>query len=229
MLVVAAHPDDEILGCGGTVAVRVDQGWTAHLMIVASGIAGRFADPSAHQEEFAEQRVALEHNARRAASTVGFSTTRFLNLADNRLDTVPRQNIAHAIDSLIDEVRPDTIYTHHPGDYNWDHGVVFDAVMMAARHSPGEFAPTELYTFEVGSSTERAAPFANRAFLPNTYVDISAGIERKKAAMQIYESEYRPYPHPRSVEGLEYSARKRGLDVGLEYAEAFCLIRRVER
>jgi len=127
----------------------------------------------------------------------------------------------------VERVRPDTIFTHHPGDYNWDHTVTFDAVLMASRHSPGEFAAREVLAFEVLSSSERGYRNGS-AFAPTVYVDVSKTIDKKKLALTYYASEARPYPHPRSIEALEYLARKRGGEVGIEYAEAFELIRRVE-
>ncbi|MCC6158125.1 MAG: PIG-L family deacetylase [Deltaproteobacteria bacterium] len=228
LLVVAAHPDDEVLGCGATVALRVAQGWVAHVAFIATGISSRFADANADRARIEAEIATLRGQSSRAAGVIGFSTQRFFDFPDNALDTVGRQPIARAIDELLDEFRPHTVFTHHPGDYNWDHGVVFDAVMMAARRSPGEFAPAEVLAFEVASSTERAFASPARAFCPNVYVDVGRAIDKKKLAMRYYEGEARPYPHPRSPEGIEYAARHRGLEIGVEYAEAFELIRRVE-
>ncbi len=226
LLVVAAHPDDEVLGCGATVALRVAEGWTAHVAFLATGIASRFAEVD--RAGIDAGIAALRAQSTRAAGVIGFSPPRFFDFPDNALDTVGRQRVAQVIDELLDELRPHTVFTHHPGDYNWDHGVVFDAVMMAARCSPGEFAPTEILAFEVASSTERAFASPARAFCPNVYVDVGRTIDKKKLAMRCYESEARPYPHPRSPEGIEYAARHRGLEIGVEYAEAFALVRRVE-
>lgn len=228
LLVVAAHPDDEVLGCGATVALRVARGWTAHVVFVATGISSRFADANADRARIDAEIASLRAQSARAATVIGFAPPRFLDFPDNALDTVGRQSIARAIDELLDELRPHTVFTHHHGDYNWDHGVVFDAVMMAARRSPGEFAPAEILAFEVASSTERAFASPARAFCPNVYVDVGRTIDKKKLAMRHYESEARPYPHPRSPEGIEYAARHRGLEIGVEYAEAFALVRRVD-
>lgn len=228
ILVVAAHPDDEILGCGATVALRVEQGAEAHVVYVATGVTARYAPGDADSPSVQEELARLKIESARAAQVIGFSSQRFLDFPDQRLDTVSRTDIARALDAILDELRPDVVYTHHSGDYNWDHTAVFDAVLMAARSSAGEFAPREIYSFEVASSTERAAPRAESAFLPNVYVHVARTIDKKKLAMRYYENEARPYPHPRSVEGIEYTARRRGLEVGLDYAEAFCLVRRVE-
>jgi len=129
---------------------------------------------------------------------------------------------------VIQRVKPSLVFTHHPGDYNWDHGRTFDAVMMAARRNPPDFSPLEVRTFEVLSSTERAWQEPSRAFHPNLYMDVAGTIDMKKLALQYYEMEHRPYPHPRSIEAVEYLARRRGNEVGLVYAEAFHLVRKVE-
>jgi N-acetylglucosamine malate deacetylase 1 len=228
LLVVVAHPDDEVLGCGATVALRGLQGYKTHLLIVAAGIAGRYGNPSVFQEEIALKTARLKEEMGLAARLLGFQTVQTLDFPDNRLDTVSRMDIAHAIDAVVEKIQPEILFTHHPGDYNWDHSIAFDAVLMAARVNPGEWSPKRIYSFEVPSATERAWQDPARAFHPNVHVDVSATIEKKKQAMKLYESEYRDYPHPRSVEGIEFLARKRGSEVGIEYAEAFCLIRALE-
>jgi len=227
LLVVVAHPDDEVLGCGATVALRVTQGWAAHLLVMATGAASRHADSSDTNPLVAQEVAELRADLERSSAQLGFQSVRALDFPDNRLDVVSRMDLTMAIDEVLEATRPDLVLTHHPGDYNWDHTRVFDAVMMAARSSPGEFAPQEIWAFEVPSSTERAWQTAERAFHPTVYVDVGTTIELKKQALACYRTESRPYPHPRSVEGLEYLARKRGLEVGLAHAEAFALVRRI--
>jgi LmbE family N-acetylglucosaminyl deacetylase len=234
LLVVAAHPDDEVLGCGATVALRVAQGWQAHLLIMTGGVAGRTArrpDGISDDQLDAETAAAMQRlrdESERAAELLGFTSVTRWSFPDNRMDTVSRMDVAQAIIPTLERLRPQTLLTHHPGDYNWDHTITFDAVMMAARHSPGEHGPREILAFEVPSSTERAWQTGGRSFHPNVYVDVARTIDKKKLALLTYQSECRPYPHPRSIEALEYLARKRGAEVGLEYAETFELIRRVE-
>lgn len=228
LLVVVAHPDDEVLGCGATVALRVSQGWRAHLLVMATGAASRHADSSASNPTVAREVEELRQDLARAAARIGFASVRSLDFPDNRMDVVPRQDLTRAVDEALEATRPELVLTHHPGDYNWDHTRVFEAVMMAARSSPGEIAPREIWTCEVPSSTERAWQTAERAFHPTIFVDVGETIEIKKQALACYRTESRPYPHPRSPEGLEYLARKRGLEVGLAHAEAFALVRRIE-
>jgi LmbE family N-acetylglucosaminyl deacetylase len=229
LLVVAAHPDDEILGCGATVRLRVNRGWTARLVILTSGVTGRIAGVAALGSEAAAEQAELFGQMRRAGEVVGFAATTVLDFPDNRMDTVSRMDVAHALTPHIQCYRPDLVITHHPGDYNWDHTATFDAVMMAARPNPPDHSPAEIWTFEVLSSTERAWQDPSRAFHPNLFVDVASTIDQKKLALMYYRNESRPYPHPRSIEALEYLARRRGNEVGMVYAEAFHVVRRLER
>ncbi|MEO0389185.1 MAG: PIG-L deacetylase family protein [Pseudomonadota bacterium] len=225
LLTIAAHPDDEVLGCAATVRRLVQTGWSAHLIVMTAGVAGRLTEPEAAVQS--PERAALLAQLHAAADVVGYAGRTVLGFPDNRMDTVSRMDIAHALTPHVQTLRPDLVLTHHPGDYNWDHGRTFDAVMMAARANPPDHAPGEIWAFEVLSSTERGWQTPDRAFHPNLYVDIARTIDQKKLAMSIYQNEYRPYPHPRSIEGIEYLARKRGGEIGIAYAEAFHMIRRV--
>jgi N-acetylglucosamine malate deacetylase 1 len=228
LLVVASHPDDEVLGCGATARLMVDRGWKAHLVVMTQGVVGRTTG-SALAEENAKAQEKLKSEMEQASAVLGFSTTSQLDFPDNRMDTVSRMDLSHSLKAVIEEYRPNFVLTHHPGDYNWDHSLTFDAVMMACRCNAGDFFPTEIRTFEVLSSTERAWQEPSRVFCPNAYVDVSSTIDAKKQALNHYASERHPYPHPRSPEAIEYLARKRGNEVGLEYAEAFHIVRKVER
>lgn len=228
ILVVAAHPDDEVLGCGATVRRLVNAGWRAHLAILSAGIGGRHALPQTNLPQVKAEQAALRRQMEQAAEIIGFSGIDSFDFPDNRMDTVSRSELTLALRPVIEAVRPALVFTHHPGDYNWDHTRAFEAVMMAARVNPPEFGPGEIRTFEVLSSTERAWQEPGRAFHPNLYVDVAATIEAKKLALQAYETEYRPYPHARSVEAVEYLARKRGTEAGVTHAEAFHIVRRIE-
>ncbi len=225
LLIVAAHPDDEVLGCGATVRLMVNRGWKAHLAIMTKGVAGRFTDGDA---AVTDAQQALEVETQRAAKILGIGQIYNLGFPDNRMDTVGRMDIALKLRPIVETIKPALVFTHHPGDYNWDHQITFDSVMMACRRDPTEFGPPEIRTFEVLSSTERSWSRPATAFCPSVFVNVAATIDAKKRALCCYTSEYRAYPHPRSVEAVEYLARKRGNEVGLPYAEAFELVRKVE-
>jgi len=229
LLVVAAHPDDEVLGCGATVHKLVSNGWQAHLVILSAGVGGRYASDTAVSDEVQQAQTILGEQMRRAASAIGYHDIHTFDYPDNRMDVISRMDIVLSLQPIIARVKPNLVFTHHPGDYNWDHTITFDSVMMAARCNPPDFSPSEIRTFEVLSSTERASQDATRIFCPNLYVDVANSIDMKKLALKYYQSEYHPYPHPRSIEAIEYLARRRGNEVGLEYAEAFHIIRKVER
>jgi LmbE family N-acetylglucosaminyl deacetylase len=228
VMVIAAHPDDEVLGCGATVHKLVSRGWVAHLVIMSAGVSGRHLLNETPTDDVQRDQAVLSAQTQRAASVIGYQGVDTFDFPDNRMDTVGRMDLVHAIRPIIEREKPDLVLTHHPGDYNWDHTVTFDAVMMAARCNPPEFSPSEIRTFEVLSSTERAWQEPSRIFAPNLYVDIGRNIDAKKLAMTYYEAEYRPYPHPRNIESIEYLARRRGNEVGLIYAEAFHTVRKVE-
>jgi len=227
LIVVAAHPDDEVLGCGATVRQMVDRGWTANLLIMTNGIGGRFSDTQDPAIRRAQQD--LMQQSKQAAALVGFSAVAYGGFEDNRMDVISRADLSHKVREHVAAWQPDLVFTHHPGDYNWDHTATFDAVMMACRPNPPEFSPSEIRTFEVLSSTERAWQSPDRAFHPNLFIDVKSTIETKKEALRAYQMEYREYPHPRSVEAIEYLSRKRGNEIGVEYAEAFQLVRKLER
>ncbi len=224
-MVICAHPDDEVLGCGGLVRRLVDEGWKASRVIMTRGVEGRYEVGSA-QARAEQERFAAE--VRAAGDVLGVSRTDQLDFPDNRMDTVSRMDLARALSPLLAEVEPQLVLTQHPGDYNWDHGRTFDAVMMAARANPPDVHPAEIRTFEVPSSTERAWQSAERAFHPNVWVDISGTLEAKKEALTCYRSELHEFPHPRSTGAVEHLARWRGAEVGVAAAEAFCLVRRID-
>ena len=225
VLVIAAHPDDETLGCGATMAKLAAAGREVHVVFVATGAAGRFADPDNHGRDIADQVAALRRDAARAGKNLGVASQTFLDFPDNRLDTVPLMDLAHSLKRQVLAIRPSVVFTHHFGDYNWDHGRVHEASLMACRANPGEFYPQRLYAYEVLSSTERAPAVPSRAFMPNIFVEISATLETKIEALRQYASELGVYPHPRSPEAVRHLAGRRGSTVGMRQAEAFQLLR----
>jgi len=221
VLVVAAHPDDEVLGCGGTISAHAAAGDTVHILFVADGVGARHGGKPAAESIEPRRRM-----ARQAAEIMAAGEPRFLDFPDNRLDSVPLLDVIQAIEPVFAELRPDIVYTHQAGDLNIDHRIVHQAVLTAGRPMPG-LSVTALYGFEVPSSTNWADPASTSPFTPNRYVDISPHFERKLQALNCYESEIRPFPHARSVEAITALATYRGTSVGLKSAEAFMCIREI--
>lgn len=226
VLVVAAHPDDEVLGCGGTVAKHVRSGDSVYLVVLGEGLTAR--GTTREEGLRAADFSALDKSLRAAARILGVEAIRRGQLPDNRFDAIPLLDVVKQVEAAVAEWQPTIIYTHHPGDVNRDHRRVFDAVMAAARPQPGGTVRTIL-AFEVLSSTGWSGPSRERAFIPDTFTDISETLDLKVKAMEAYTSEVRPYPHPRSVEGIRALAAYRGLMVSLVAAEAFVTIRHVRR
>ena len=211
-MVIAAHPDDEVLGCGGTIARHVTEGDEVHVMFIADGETAR--------------TIAVKPNrnlaAYNASKILGTQPPVFLDWTDQRLDTLPLLEITRAIEAQVEKIQPGVVYTHHAGDLNLDHRIVHQAAMTALRPLPS--APTrEIYTFEVPSSTEWGAV----PFVPNHFVCISAYFAMKTEALEHYRGEIRPPPHPRSFVGVAELARRRGNSVGINMAEAFMTMRTV--
>ena len=226
VLVVAAHPDDEVLGCGGTMAGHAAAGDSVSVLILGEGMMAR--GNQGRQEHEGKITERLREDARKAACILGVKETVFLDFPDNRMDSVPLLDITKSVEEVIGRILPEVIYTHHPGDLNVDHGVVSRAVLTAARPLPGS-AVTAVYAFEVLSSTEWAFGPGFEPFRPNCFVDIERHLAAKIAALRAYGTEVRPCPHPRSVEAVTSLAKWRGSQSGLSAAEAFCLLRRVQK
>lgn len=220
-LVLAAHPDDEVLGCGGTIARRVREGEHVVIAILGEGITSRHAkradaDPQALR--------ALQAKSRKAARLLGVKTVEFFGLPDNRFDTVPMLDVVKLIEDLMARHQPTTVFTQHGGDLNIDHVVLFRATLTATRPMAG--TPVKaLYAYEVASSSEWAFQKFAPPFRPGCFVDITSTLERKVRAMQAYESEARAFPHPRSPKALLAQAQRWGSTVGCPAAEAFEVVR----
>lgn len=218
VLILAAHPDDEVLGCGGTIANLAGQGTRVHVAFLADGVASRDGDTTAQQAALEVRRTA----ARQACKILGVTSVSFDDMPDNRLDSMALLDIVKPVEALIDQKRPDSVFTHHAGDLNIDHRRLHEAVVTACRPRTGHPVRALLF-FEVASSTEWQTPGSAPVFAPNWFVDISATLERKMAALEAYDAEMCPWPHPRSRLGVEHLARWRGATVGVEAAEAFVL------
>jgi LmbE family N-acetylglucosaminyl deacetylase len=218
--VVAAHADDEILGCGGTLARHAAQGEKVHVLLLADGVGARGAKRGA--------AAAREGAARRAMKVIGAAAPEFGGFPDNRLDTVAVLDVVQAVEAFLRRVKPSIVYTHHGGDLNVDHRVTHSAVLTACRPLPASRIEA-IYTFEVLSSTEWQSPQQSAPFVPQRYVDIAASLERKLEALRCYGEEMRAAPHARSYEGVRALATLRGVQAGLPAAEAFGVLRQLVR
>lgn len=225
VLVVASHPDDEILGCGATMARLSERNHDVHILILGEGITSR--QNTRNTETAADELARLHSDARKAGDAVGAATVEVLGFPDNRFDSVDLLDLVKAVEAKKLAVHPESVFTHHGGDLNIDHRRTFDAVMAACRPVIGE-SVRMILSFEVPSSTEWQAPSAASAFLPNEYVLLEERhLDAKIAAMEAYQSEARSYPHPRSPQALRLLAQWRGVNVGAHLAEAFNVVRRI--
>lgn len=223
ILVVAAHPDDEVLGCGGTIACLTREGHDVYVAILGEGITSRYDQRNQADKNTVE---ALKTCSQQVADLLGAKKLFMFDLPDNRFDTVPLLDVIKIIEGLIEKVKPKTVYTHHGGDLNIDHSIIHRATLTATRPLSGS-PVKKVYAYEVPSSTEWGFGQFTAGFQANVFVDISATLEKKIEAMEIYESEARRFPHPRSPEALRALANRWGAAAGLEAAEAFELIREI--
>lgn len=224
VLVVAAHPDDEVLGAGGTIARHADAGDVVQVLIVAEGATSR--QEQRDREKAANELTSLAQAAEAAGRILGAAAVELLSLPDNRLDSLDRLDLIKQIGQKIDQYQPQVVYTHHAGDVNIDHRRLHEAVVTACRPTPGQ-PVRRLLSYEVASSTEWQPSGSAPAFQPNCFVDITAQWARKRQALEAYAVEMRDWPHARSLEAVEHLARLRGAQVGVEAAEAFCLLRQL--
>ena len=223
ILVVAAHPDDEVLGCGGTIAKHAQSGDKVHILIIAEGSTSRQVKRDVKKSE--EALGQLQKSAFKAAQILGAEKPFFGNFPDNRLDSVNLLDVIKPIEDIVKEVQPHSVYVHHGGDLNVDHEIAHRAVLTACRPLP-KFCVKNIFTYETVSSTEWGVE-TQTPFRPTRFINITDTFPNKLNALKAYESEMRPYPHPRSIENIKCLARTRGASVGIECAEAFAVIREV--
>lgn len=214
VLVIAAHPDDELLGCGGTLALHTRAGDEVTAVIACEGESLRYGPSGIGQGE----------HMRRAGHTLGLKESRPLGFPDQRLDTQSLLDLIVPLERTVRELRPAVVYCQFGGDANQDHELLFRAALVATR--PIEPFIEAVYAFDTASSTEWGYP---RSFVPDTWVDISTTLEQKIAAMACYESEVRPYPHPRSLDALRHRAHAWGNQCCMDAAEVFMTVRRTLR
>ena len=225
IFVFAAHPDDEVLGCGGTLARYANEGATISVAFVADGISSR-GDTAPNSALFRTQLAARRAAAKAACGILGATVVSFGDFPDNRLDTVALLDIVKFMEVLLTQYRPDTVFTHHAGDLNIDHRRVHQAVETACRPQTGVSVKT-IASFEVPSSTEWRLAGVSANFTPNWFIDISLWLDHKLRALDAYAMEMREWPHPRSRRAVEYLARWRGANVGVDAAESYILGRQL--
>jgi LmbE family N-acetylglucosaminyl deacetylase len=222
ILIVAAHPDDEILGCGGTVARLVKEGCEACTLILGEGVTSR--EKVRPGERRSSELKELKNEAFRANKIIGVKRIFLYELPDNRFDTIPLLDIVKIIEKVKKEIRPDMVFTHYENDLNVDHQIAYKAVVTATRPVKEE-SVRKIFSFEVLSSTEWGF---SQNFCPNAFFDITKTIGLKEKALGKYVSELRAFPHPRSLIGAKLLARTRGMAIGAEYAEGFKCVRTIE-
>lgn len=227
ILVVAAHPDDEVLGCGGVIAKHAIKGNDVFVIILGEGVTSRDKQRDRNKREKDLQGLKTQIND--AANILGAKETFVFDFPDNRFDTVPLLDIVKTIESIKSRVNPNVLFTHHHGDLNIDHQLTFKAVMTATRPIKDDKI-NEIYSFEVLSSTEWNSQTANNVFLPNCFFAFDDKcLDKKIDAMKCYTDEIRDCPHPRSSEIIESLAKYRGSNCGYEYAEAFQAVRIIKK
>lgn len=217
VLVIAPHPDDETLGCGGALLKHAAAGDGLYWVVVTKGHEPRWSRETIERREQEIQKVAAAYDCKKLFR---------LTFPAARLDTLPLGDLLKAFSEVLDEVKPEWIYTVHAGDIHSDHRVVFEATMSAVKSFNFTTAGVKrLMCYETISSTDAMPATAATVFLPNVFCDITPFIERKLEIMSLYKGEVHPYPMPRSLESIRALARVRGATVMTEYAEAFMLLR----
>lgn len=223
ILVIVAHPDDEVLGCGGTILRHVSEGDEVFLAILGEGVMARTG--GGDEERVAKERDRVGEASVRVSRALGIRDMVRHDFPDNRMDRVPLLEIVKVVEGVLARFQPELIYTHFADDLNIDHCIVARAVVTATRPLPAN-GVREIRSFETLSSTEWA--FGPRGdFKPDTFVEISSFLEKKIEIMSFYETEVNPFPHPRSAEAIRALGMQRGSQSGLKAAEAFTLVRKI--
>ena len=219
ILIAAAHPDDEILGCGGTISRLVNEGHKVYTLILGEGITSR--DERRDRKKREEEIKELKKQINKANKIIGVKKVFTFDFPDNRFDSIPLLTIIKKVEKIKNQIKPDIIFTHFNNDLNIDHKKTYEAVLTATRPIKNETVKT-IYSFEVLSSTEWKFPVT---FSPNVFFDISKTIDKKIEAIKKYKNELHSFPHPRSVETILTNAKLWGSKSGMKYAEAFELVR----
>lgn len=217
VLVVAPHADDEILGVGATIAKYVDEGHDAYICVVTSG------HPSMFSKEVLKK---LRSETIDSHKYLGIKETFFLEFPAVLLSEIPKHEINAKINTVLDEVKPDVVFIPHYGDMHLDHYIVSQAAMVGVRPIK-DHKVLEVYSYETLSETEWNVPHVSNVFIPNSFVNVSNYLDKKLKAMSYFTTQLTQFPHPRSLEAITSLAKLRGSTVGVNAAEAFCLVRRI--
>lgn len=221
VLIIAAHPDDETIGCGGTILKHIDDRDTVNIITLTDGVSSRDSLSSSDERE---RNIA----ANKAIKLLGANWVGCGTFPDNNMDSIPILKIIKFIESFKKEYYPNIIYTHSPNDLNVDHGIAAMATLTAFRPEPAE-KYDEIRFFEVASSSDFSVKQLNNKFEPNLFININNFLEKKIKALECYDEEIRDYPHSRSYKKIKALAEYRGAQSGMNFAEAFEVVRKIER
>ncbi|MCA9250709.1 MAG: PIG-L deacetylase family protein [Phycisphaerae bacterium] len=218
VLVIAPHPDDEVLGCGGVIRRFANEGHAVHVAIVTRGWAPLFPD---------DQVAQVRAEAEAAAEILGVTQLHFMDLPVTKLALLPEHELNGAMGGLIDQTQPNWVFLPYRGDLHEDHKQIFDAAQVALRPLPNRLNVERILCYETLSETHWHAPQAEPAFTPQTYIDITSTLATKIEAMRAYKSQLRDAPNARSIDSIEALAKFRGMTVHRMAAEAFVPVREV--
>ena len=220
ILVFAAHPDDELLGIGGTIRRLANEGAIVRAVIMAEGLTSR---AESRDKANKKELLALQRDAKKASNIIGYKSIDFCGLPDNRMDGLELLDVVKIVSKYVEKYEPDTIFTHHHGDLNIDHRITCEAVLTACR-PVGNYSVRRIFAFETPSSSEWNYNYSE-PFKPNVFFDVTETIEAKIKGMKCYKTESAQPPHPRSADALLALGKYRGSNVGFQMAEAFELLR----
>jgi LmbE family N-acetylglucosaminyl deacetylase len=226
VLVIAAHPDDEILGCGATMIEHVRKKDKVGILIASEGVTSR--DQIRDFKKRKKEIIDLFSISKKIAKKIGVNFIQSLSLPDNRLDGENLLDVIKKVEKVINKFKPDIIYTHHPNDLNIDHSLINKAVLTAVRPTPKQTV-RKIYAFEILSSTNWSKTSKNTSFIPNYFNEVTKSLSLKIKYIKMYKNEMRKWPHARSTKAIKSLAYYRGSTVGINAAEAFELLREIKK
>lgn len=215
VLVISAHPDDEVIGAGGTIARHVDNGDEVYWCVVTEGYSPPWS------EEYLETARQQVYDVK---EVLGVQEVFFCGFPTVKLNTVPYMELSSSLEEIVKQVHPEIVYTTSGDDVNQDHRIVYNSTLVATRPLPGN-SVRRLLSYEIGPNSRLGLAPGSCGFVPNVFIDISQYLDKKVEAMECYKTEIQEFPHPRSSKGLRLVAEERGLSVGMKAAEAFVLVR----